>query len=205
MKSTITTSGSGSVSAIPDSLLLRVSVDATKPSVSDALDAVASGVSATGEVARDYVEDTDITSTGLTVFPDYDNQGNQRGNRASHGLTLRCKDLDKAGQLIAAVGALLDRVTICGMDLAITDPAPLQVQARAAAFADARAKADELAGLAGVRITKAVRIAEGGGGVSPVGVREVAMKAMADSMPIEAGTQSVSASLAVTWAVRDRK
>ncbi|MFT4008889.1 MAG: hypothetical protein QM655_02485 [Nocardioidaceae bacterium] len=37
MKRTITTSGFGSVSGVPDSLLLRVSVNATKQSVSASL------------------------------------------------------------------------------------------------------------------------------------------------------------------------
>ncbi|QLQ10415.1 MAG: SIMPL domain-containing protein [Nocardioidaceae bacterium] len=200
MKRTITTSGRGSVGAAPDSLRLNVTVASTAPSVSDALDTVASGVTALGEVAREYVGADDIASHGLNVYPSYDREGSQNGYRASHSLILACDDLAKAGQLIPAVGALMDLVTIDGMDLAVSEPEPLQAQARARAFADARAKADELAALAGVTVRGVRHIVEGGA-IAPSPVRQ-AFKAM-DSMPIEAGTQDITAALTVTWQIEN--
>jgi uncharacterized protein len=199
MDKTLTTRGTGSASGTPDALRLRVAVVVGGSSVTDALAGTASGVAGVGEIARGYTTDEHIASQGLNVWPQYDNNGRQVGYEARHSLTVTCSGLDKGGGLVMALGALQDRVRIEGFEPVLTDPSPLAVEARAAAWADARSKAEELAALAGGSVGEAVAIVEGGDVGHPV--RGYVAESMADSMPIEAGSQSVSATVTVTWAL----
>jgi uncharacterized protein YggE len=200
MDKTLTTRGTGSASGTPDALRLYVAVVVAAKSVSDALTGTASAVTAVGEVARRHTTEDRIASRGLQVQPQYDNNGRQIGYEARHSLTVFCPGLDKGGELVTALGALQDRVRIDGFEPVLSDPSPIAVEARADAWADARRKADELAALAGGAVGEAVAIVEGEDAGRPMG-RYIAQSAMADSMPIEAGSQSVSATVTVTWAL----
>jgi uncharacterized protein YggE len=85
------------------------------------------------------------------------------------------------------------------VELFVEDTARLRVSARATAFADARAKAEELAALAGQRVERAITVVEGAGGRRPV---EGAARALAASggTSFEPGTSSLSETITVTWA-----
>jgi uncharacterized protein len=198
MEKTLTTRGAGTAAGTPDAMKLGVAVVVRGQSVSDALAGTASGVSALGEVARRYTTDERIASVGLHVWPHHDNDGRQVGYEARHTLSVYCLDLAKAGELVTALGELEGRVLIEGVEPVIADSTPLTVKARERAWADAKAKADELAGLAGVSVEGVVTIIEGGASHEPI---EARMMAARDSVSFEAGSQSVSASLTVTWEI----
>ena len=91
-----------------------------------------------------------------------------------------------------ALGELLrvDRVTPV-----VSDPRPLEAQARQAAFEDAHAKADQLAGLAGRPLGRVVEVAEGS--MLPVGLR--VQPASLESMSFEPGSSEVTATVTVRW------
>lgn len=199
MDRTLTTSGFGQASGAPDAMTISVGVVVRAATVADALAGTASGVTALGEVARTFTTDERITSTGLNVWPAHDNEGRQTGYEARHSLTIYVLDLGKAGELVTALGALEGRVLIEGIQPVIADPAPLAVVARERAWADARSKADELSALAGVSVGGVVTISEGGVSHQPVEARMFSAKA--DAMSFESGSQSVTASMTVTWAI----
>jgi uncharacterized protein YggE len=199
MDRTLTVSGTGAALGTPDAMKLSLAVVARAGSVSGALSGVASGVTALGEVARRYTDDDRIASVGLHVWPHHDNSGRQTGYEARHTLAVYCLDLAKAGELVTELGSLADRVLVEGVEPVIADPAPLLRLARERAWADAQAKADELCGLAGTSIGDVLTIKEGGGSHEPMDVRLVVGKA--EGMPFEAGAQSVSAMLTVTWSL----
>ncbi|HET8971336.1 MAG TPA: SIMPL domain-containing protein, partial [Candidatus Nanopelagicales bacterium] len=90
---------------------------------------------------------------------------------------------------------------IDSLTFGISEPAQAQAQARAAAFADARRRAEQYADLAGRTLGAVVQVVEGGAEVIPV-PRARVMAASA-SMPVEGGEQSVSASVRVHWAWAD--
>ena len=167
--------------------------------VSEALAGAASGVQAVGELARGFTNDERIGSTGLHVWPAYDNDGRSAGYECRHTLSIFCPDLEKAGDLVSALGDLHGRVLIENVQPVIADTAPLEVVARERAWADARAKADELAALAGAEVAGVVTIVEEGAGHQPI--REVMEMAKADSTRFEAGSQAVTAGLTVTWSL----
>jgi uncharacterized protein YggE len=198
MKRTLTTRGSGEASGTPDAMRLTVAVAVRGRAVSEALAGTASGVAAIGEVARGFTTDERITSTGLNVWPAYDNDGRASGYECRHTLSIYCPDLERSGDLVTAIGEL-GRVLIEGVQPVISDPAPLAVKARERAWTDARAKAEELAALAGATLGEVVSVVEEGGSAVPY-PREVAMAAKMDTR-FEAGSQAVGASLTVTWAL----
>src|SRR5689334_21297255 len=106
MDRNLTTQGHGAAAGTPDAIKLSVAVVTRSPTVSGALAGTASGVAALGEVARRYTTDERISSTGLNVWPAHDNEGRQVGYEARHSLSVYCLDLDKAGELVTAVGEL---------------------------------------------------------------------------------------------------
>ncbi len=199
MDKTLTTRGTGAAAGTPDAMKLSVAVVVRARSVSDALAGTASGVKAVGEVARRFTTDERIASIGLHVWPQHDNDGRQVGYEARHTLSVYCLELANAGELVTALGELEGRVLIEGVEPVIADPRPLAVVARERAWADALRKADELAGLAGVALGGVVTVTEGGVSHEPTEAR--LMSGKADAMSFEGGSQSVTASLTVTWSL----
>jgi uncharacterized protein YggE len=198
---TVTTVGEGAASGVPDTLRLHASVQHRSTSVSEALAGCASAVSAAGTAARAFTGADQVATRGLDVGQWHGDDGRPDGFYARHSLEIVCSRLDRAGELITALADTVgERLRIDHVELFVEDTARLRVSARAAAFADAREKAEELAALAGQRVERAVAVVEGAGaGQRPF---EGAARAMAASggTSFEPGTSSLSETLTVTWA-----
>jgi uncharacterized protein YggE len=147
------------------------------------------------------VEAKDLRSSDASVHPDHDRSGGPRGYRARIGLTATLRQVDVSGEIAqAALAAGGKAARLDGLSFAHSDPAGLQRAAREAAFADARASAEQLAQLAGQELGVTEEITEGGGGV-PGGPRPMLARAMAeDSLAFDAGEQEVAVSVTVRWA-----
>ncbi|HET8765958.1 MAG TPA: SIMPL domain-containing protein, partial [Pedococcus sp.] len=88
-------------------------------------------------------------------------------------------------------------LTIDSVALDLADPGPLLAAAREAAFADARAKAEQYAALAGRGLGKVVRVSDVvEGGAQP---RFARMTAGAGTPSLELGENTVTATVAVRW------
>ncbi|WP_193614929.1 SIMPL domain-containing protein [Nocardioides lijunqiniae] len=200
---TLTVTGHGSVSAVPDTAVVRVSAVHRAPALADAL----AGVSSTGDaivaVARGLVAASDVGSEDLSVWPAQDDEGRPDGFEARHGYRVACDSLDVAGTLVAELAQQVgDRLRVEGVALELSDRATAEVAAREAAYDDARARAEHLAGLAGVALGDVQAVVEGGGGgvlsSSDAGGGAYASKL---SMSFEPGHTSVRQALTVTWSV----
>lgn len=199
----ITVTGSGSASAVPDvvhvSIGLRVSGDDVSSALGglgERLDATRAVIVAQGLAARD------IASTGAGVQPRYDRDGvNITGYTAYHQLGLVVRDVDQVGSLIGACAESAgNSLTVDSISLAISDNAPLERQARDAAFAHARDKAEQLAAAGGRSLGGVVDIQEGGRAATPVGGARYRMAMASDeAMSVSAGEHSVTASVTVSW------
>lgn len=147
----ITVGGLGTVNGTPDLLRLQVRVVAVKPTAALAL-AAASGVSGRVRTAlrQHGVAATDIQTTQLNVTPAYAGRpARQVGFQVVEGLQAQLT-LAGAGSTITdvvRVGGTALRFD--GVFFLISDESPLQAQARDKAFAQARAKAEQYARLAG--------------------------------------------------------
>ncbi|MEE8354131.1 MAG: SIMPL domain-containing protein, partial [Dehalococcoidales bacterium] len=96
-----------------------------------------------------------------------------------------------------------DFIRIDGISFTVDDPTPFQAEARQEAMADAAAKAEELAELAGVRLGKATFISESSAGQPPVPVlAEMAVMSAAVSTPISPGEVEIRVTVQVVYEIR---
>lgn len=203
MSDHVDVTGTGSAGAPPDAVVLDVRVHVDGPDVASALGGLADRLTAALAAADDHgVREADRRTTGMGVSPRWDREGQGVvGYTAHQSLRLQVHDRDRAGAVIAALaGAAGDALGVDGVSLEVADPAPLLVRARDAAFADARARAQQWATLAGRPLGPVVRVREvPAGGVAPM---PKARFAAADAaVPLEGGESAVSVEVQVRFAL----
>jgi uncharacterized protein len=196
---TVTVTGQGTAREVPDTVVVRVAASHRAAGVAEALAGADSAADEIIATAREHTEASKIASTNLTLWPSFDNEGRPSGFEARHSLSIACADITAAasllGELPAAVG---DRLQIESLGLEVGDTSRALAQARSAAFADAVARAQHLAELAGARLGVVQAMAEGGGVAHPMadlagGMRE------AKSMAIAPGETTTAGALTVTF------
>ena len=112
-------------------------------------------------------------------------------------VTVRVRALDQVGSVLDA--AVTDGAnTLNGISFGLADPVPATDEARKAAVADARRKAELYAAAAGVKVGKVLSISENGGYAQPMMMAE-AMAGKSAAVPVQAGELSVAASVNVTF------
>ncbi len=153
----ITVSGEGKVSGAPDVAVLTLGVSALAPSVKDARDQAATAMKGvTDSIKGNGVDEKDIQSSQYSIYPEYDYRNDTqelRGYRVTNIATVKIRDIDNTSKIIddaAAAGGDLTQVQ--GINFTIDDPDELRDEAREEAVKDAKAKAERLAELAGVKL-----------------------------------------------------
>jgi uncharacterized protein YggE len=117
---------------------------------------------------------------------------------ATNSVEVTIRNLDTAGKVLsAATGAGANQ--LYGVRFEIEDPSALQAEARKKAVEDARARAERLAQLAGVKLGAAVSITELDGGGGPVPM--FAMAKAASAAPVEAGELTVTSTVQIVFAL----
>ena len=193
-------SGRGRASTVPDVVRIQTGVRCDADDVSTALGDASSRAAALAQAARDHgVLDTDLRTTGTGVHPRHDREGiTVVGYTAYQQLSVTVRDPALVASLVEAfAGVAGNALTIDSIGLEVADPEPLLAAAREAAFADARAKAEQYAALAGRELGKVERVRDvGNGGAQP---RFARMAAGAADLSVEMGENTVTASVAVRW------
>ena len=205
---TISVSGIGRVTTVPDVADVRVGVMVTRVKVRDAQAAAATAMQAVIAALRKAgIDDKDIQTTSLSLQPVYDYSSNGNAPRLTgyqivNAVQATVRKLDTISDVID--GALsAGATTLDGITFRVDDPTGAEAQARDAAMKDARAKADALAKAAGVSITGVASISEQSGSV-PVPMPYYASGAAADkaaSTPIAVGTNEVDVSVGVVYLI----
>jgi uncharacterized protein YggE len=200
MSSHIEVSGTGQASAVPDVVRLRVGVRCEADDVSSALSDATSRSAALAQAARDHgVGPTDLRTTDTGVHPRYDRDGAAvLGYTAYQSLSVSVRGPAQAGSLVAAfAGAVGDALTVDHLGLELADPRPVLASARDAAFADARAKAEQYAALAGRELGKVRAVTDVvQGGPQP---RMALMASRATDGAVELGENTVTTTVVVRW------
>jgi uncharacterized protein YggE len=200
---TVTVTGSGRASASPDVVRLDLRVGHDASDVAAALGGAATGIAEVGRVAREHgVADADIRTLDASVSQRWDNTGTPVGFTAQQRLGLTVRRLEAVGEVLeAAAAAVGNALLVDQVRLDVADRGDALARARDAAFADARARAEQYAGLAGTTLGPVLGVAEGGA-VPPAG-RQMKFAAMAadsaGAMPVEGGDLEIGASVTVTW------
>ena len=200
----ITVTGTGNVTGIPNQLVLDMGVQVNGSSVGSALARADDAVNrVTAALRADGVAAADIQTSGLSIWPDYQsNSQAPTGYSVSESLTATLNSLAAAGaQIDAAVRAGGDATTVSGISLNLTDTSSLLAQARARAVADATAKAAQYAKALGEPLGPVVSVTDQAS-TQPVPLYGAANAAEPKaSVPISPGTQQLSVSITVVFAV----
>ena len=194
----ITVQGTASVTSVPDRAELSFGVESQGSSARAALSANAAEMRRV-IAALKAAGVTDVKTQYVSLSPRYNDKSEAQGFVATNTVSATVKELAKAGAVIdAAVNAGANQVN--GPSLSRGDQAELYRQALKAAVANARLNAQALASAANVSLGRVTAIAEGGGAPQPQPFA-AADKAMAESTPIEPGTQQTTANVTVTFSV----
>ena len=197
---TVSVSGQGTVNVPPDTASITVGVDVTQPNLQEAqAQATDQMTKIIDAVKAGGVEDKDIQTTNynVNIIYEYDQNGYPKkiqGFQVTNQVNVIVRAEDTLGQLlddVVAAGAN----NIYGISFYVDDPSAAASQARKAAVADARQKADELAEAAGMRVGRIVSISENySPPPMPVDFAQGAAAedaALRSSVPIQAGSSEV--------------
>jgi uncharacterized protein YggE len=203
----IAVSGTGEVYGTPDTLQMRFGVSVLRPTVEQAVgDAAGLAEGLISSLESAGVAEADIQTANYSINPEYDYSGDQRrliGYRVDNTVIAKIRDLDSAGSVIdATVASVGDEIQVSGVSFSIEDDTELIAAARAAAWDDARTKAEQLATLAGIELGEAVMISESFSSPAPLPVYRdfAATDEAVFETPIEAGQQQVAVTLQVRFA-----
>ncbi len=213
----ISVSGVGRISAVPDLAEISVGVQTLRPTAQAALSAnteLMVALMATLEQAG--IAKKDIQTSNMSVSPQYsqprpprpgvaqaDNEPPQIvGYQVSNTVTLTIRQIDKLGAMLDAV-VKAGANQVYGIQFKVDKPEALLDQARAAAVADARRKAELLAKEAGVILGPVRQINESSAEMPrPMFAGRAMAMAAAAPVPISAGEQELSVSLSVLFDIR---
>jgi uncharacterized protein YggE len=199
----ITVVGEGKVTLVPDLAEINVGAEANAETVSEAKAEVDRQVAAIVATLREMgVQEKDIQTHHYSIY--YDRVSlmvssrppaeAESGYRVSSMMRVTVRDVDKASDLLdAAVEAGANQVH--GLSFTVSDESLWQGQAREKAMADARARAAELASLAGVNLGEVVSVSEVIGGLP------MAMFKGVESTPIAPGELEMGTQVQVTFAI----
>ncbi len=203
----ITVTGVGTVLGRPDTMTVTIGVNVVRPTVSEATaEATASATALFEALEAAGVAEQDIQTQNYSIWPQYRYDEGRApeltGYQVSNTVLATIRDVDSAGSVIdAAVAAGGDNSVVQGIGFSVEDDTERLAEARAKAFADARAKAEQLAELAGVELGRVLRMAETLGGQSPLFAAESMAADSASRTPIQPGEVTSEVRVDVVFAI----
>ncbi len=200
--------GEGKVTAVPDVAVLSLGVEAQASTVDQAQTQAAASMNAvintlkTGGIAEKDIKTQVFNIQRLTEYDDKTRQQITIGYSVTNTVTVKIREVANAGTIIDGVArAGGDNTRINSISFTIDDPTPLESEARQKAMADAKAKAKQLADLAGVRLGEPTYINESGGFIPYQTTRINAVMAAPESAPtpISPGETEITLTVQVTY------
>lgn len=202
----VTVVGQGEVRITPDLATVQLGVESAAPTVQEALaQNTAQAQAIIDQIKTLGVADKDIQTSSFNIYANYSNEGRTiTGYTVSNIVMVTIRDLQQAGDL-------LDRVVqvganrVYGISFGLSDPSAAQAQARDAAMADARARADQYARAGSAALGSVLVITEnlGSGPIVPVAAAMRGEGAQAGApVPVQAGEQLITAQVQVTYELR---
>jgi uncharacterized protein YggE len=207
MDNGITVMGRGEVLAPPDMATVDFGISVLGDTVAGA--AAEAGLVAgrlVGTLEESGVAPADLATIQYGISTEYDWVNNERrllGYRVNNTVRAVMRDTGEVGRIVdAAVSAGGNATQVGNLQFGIDDETALMAVAREKAWADALAKAGQLADLSGLALGKAKIIEEGTRPPGPTPVARMRMAAEMDSStPIEGGSSAVRVDLTVHFDV----
>jgi uncharacterized protein len=197
---TITVTGTGTVQAPPDLATLMIGVTTQGDTAAAALSANSAAVEAViARLSASGIEARDLQTSNLSINPNWASFDGSTaptisGYVATNVLTVRVRALDGLGKVLDA--AVADGAnTLNGLTFGLAAPEPQLNEARKAAVADARAKAELLVVAAGMKLGRVVTITEGGAWTDP----QPMFRDAAAAPPVAGGELAMTANVTVQY------
>ena len=207
----ISVTGTGRVKLAPDRIRFNVGVETIAMTPSEALaennrkvEAVIASLKKAGAKADE------IQTSNFSIYPQFEYVENRRpriaGYQVVNNVTVTREATADAGKMLqAAVEAGVNQAS--GLNFFVADETRARQEGLRKAFADARSKAETLAGAAGRTVGRAVAITEGGAQMPqlypPPMYGKVAMAESRDaSVPVEQGSQELAFTVSVIFEMK---
>jgi uncharacterized protein len=198
----IVVSGEGRISVAPDYAAITAGVTTKAKTAKEATDANAKLMAAVIAALRDGgIAQKDIATTQFSVQPVYTTQSNTEpkltGFSASNQVAVTIRQMDKVGDIadrMVAAGA----TNIGNLAFLHSDASKLLDQAREAAVADARRKAELYARASGVTLGRLVSISENSA-YTPYAAMDGMFRAKAVATPIASGEDTLRVAITVDF------
>lgn len=165
---TISFSGEGTVSAIPDIAKVNFAIITQAATSKVAQDANSPKSKAIVDfLKKQAVEEKDIKTASYNIYPQYNyprfDAPEIKGYEVNQTFEVKIRDLDKTNIILdGLVSAGANNIS--KLEFAIDDPKKLKAEARTKAIADAKKKAEELEDQLGMDLGKIVNFSENTGG-----------------------------------------
>ena len=201
--------GEGEVMAAPDIATLRLGIAAQAATVAEAQSQATEAMTRVMDALIDNgVAEKDIQTQYFSIYQvtkwDWEREEEVViGYRVTNMVTAKIRDIDKAGTIIdAVIEAGGDLTRIDGISFSVDDPSAYYEEAREKAMADAKAKAEQLAELAGITLDKPTYISEYMWVPPPIYIKGADVEeAPAPETPISPGEMEISLTVQVVYAI----
>jgi hypothetical protein len=157
------------------------------------------------------IDEKDVQTANYSIWAEQDYRGPREsdkpritGYRVSNIVHVKVREIANVGDVLAAV-TNAGANSINGIHFSVEDADALEAEARKVAMADARARAESLASLAGVELGEvlAISMSRAPGFPQPYAARAMEMADASAPVPgISPGQQSVTVNIDVTFAIR---
>jgi len=222
MVNTISVSGKGEVTAIPDIAVLNVNLSKEAKTSKEAQDELNKLIESTMTYLKEQkIEDKDIKSEWGGVTPKYEfkrvncftypcpeGKSTIIGYTANQSLNIKVRDVDNANEIRTGLTEL-GIENISGPTFSIDNEDNLKKEARDLAIADARAEAKNLAKSLNVRLGRVVSFSEEGGYFPMMYAKNSAMGMGGDMMVTEErapelpkGENKINSNVTITYQIR---
>jgi uncharacterized protein YggE len=211
MERTISVTGQGTATAPPDMATIRSGVVTQGKTAGEALQANNGAMQQLMQKLKDFhIADKDIQTSNFQVSPLYQRDPDARrseprisGYQVSNQVAIHIRNLPELGKLLdALVSVGSNQISQIGFGMG--DPTGLLNEARNAAIADARSRAQLYAQAAGVSVGQVLAISEQAAHIPRPQFMAGARMAEAASVPIATGEQEVQATINVVYELKQR-
>jgi len=202
----ITVSATGSVSAAPDVARIDSGVTAEAETARAALDKNSAAMKKIiAGLKEGGIDAKDIQTSSFRIEPRYTRAREGQasvidGYRVINQVQVTVHDIDNLGEILDTLSTL-GANQMSGLNFEVSTAETLLDEARKEAVANALRRAKLFADAAGAEVGEVLQISESavGGGPRPMAM---ARTAMAESVPIERGTELLQANVTITWALK---
>jgi uncharacterized protein YggE len=217
----ITVSGEGEMTAIPDVAMITFTVRETAKTSPEAQKAAEAKVTkALDAIYKLGVDKKDVKTVSYNISPKYETQGGYCtgytcpptktvvvGQEVSETISVKVRKTDTTGEVLGAIGAA-NITEMTGPEYTVDDKTKIEADAKALAIKDAKVKAQATADALGVSLGAITQFSENNGGYYPVMYRAdaVSMKAAGavapEAVSVPVGENIIKSSVSITYSLK---